>query len=382
MRVSLAKALFASPSLLLLDEPTNHLDLEACVWLENHLSKYKKCLLVISHSQDFLNSVCTHTVWLNRCTLTYYGGNYAAFVKSVQNEEQVAMKVYQKQQADMEKLADFVRVNKANGVAQSAKSKKKVLEKVEDEAVEKPQERQQTLTFKFDECTKLDPPVMPFDGVSFSYSGKQEDYLYKNLDLAVDCESRVALVGPNGCGKSTLVKLMSGELSPTEGAVKKHQQLSLGYFHQHSSDVLEPDLSPLGLMKKLFPPSEVKRSEEVWRSYMTLYGFNSKTMTTEIGLLSDGQKSRLVFAIMCMKPYNILLLDEPTNHLDVDAVNGLAEAIRCFQGGLVLVSHDFRLIDQVANEIWVCQDQTVKKFDGTIHQYKEKLAKKVAKNSV
>jgi ATP-binding cassette subfamily F protein 2 len=273
-------------------------------------------------------------------------------------------------------------VNKANGVAQSAKSKKKVLEKVEDEAVEKPQERQQTLTFKFDECDKLDPPVMPFDGVSFSYSGKPEEYLYKSLDLAVDCDSRVALVGPNGCGKSTLMKLMSGELTPTEGAVKKHQHLSLGYFHQHSSDILEPDLSPLAFMKKRFPPSEVKRSEEMWRSYMTLFGFNRQTMTTETGMLSDGQKTRLVFAVMCMKPYNILLLDEPTNHLDVDAVNGLADAIRSFSGGVVLVSHDFRLIDQVANEIWVCQDQTVKKFDGSIHEYKTQLSKKVAKHKV
>jgi len=382
MRVSLAKALFASPSLLLLDEPTNHLDLEACVWLENHLAKYKKCLLVISHSQDFLNEVCTHTIWLNRSTLTYYGGNYAAFVTTVENEERVAMKLYEKQQADIEKLADFVRVNKANGVAQSAKSKKKVLEKVEDEAVEKPHQRQQSLTFKFEECTKLDPPVLPFDAVSFSYSGKKEDYLYHNLDLAVDCESRVALVGPNGCGKSTLIKLMSGELTPTEGAVKKHQQLSLGYMNQHSSDNLELDLTPLTFMQKLFPPSEVKRSEEVWRSYMTLFGFSSRTMTTQIGMLSDGQKSRLVFAVMCMKPYNILLLDEPTNHLDVDAVNGLAEAIRCFQGGLVLVSHDFRLIDQVANEIWECKNKSVKKFDGTIHEYKKKLSKIVEKHSI
>lgn len=379
MRVSLGKALFASPSLLLLDEPTNHLDLEACVWLEDHLSKYKKCLVVVSHSQDFLNTVCTHTVWLNQASLTYYGGNYAAFVKTVEEEERVRMKVYDKQQADMEKLSEFVRVNKANGVAQSAKSKKKVLEKVQDEAVEKPNERKQTLTFTFEECSRLEPPVLPFDNVSFSYSGKKEDFLYEKLDLAVDCDSRVALVGPNGCGKSTLVKLMSGELAPTEGAVKKHQQLIMGYFHQHSADILEPDLSPLAFLKKMYPPSEYKRSEEVWRSYMTLFGFNSRTMTTEIGMLSDGQKARVIFAVMGIKPYNILLLDEPTNHLDVDAVNGLAEAIKAFKGGVVLVSHDFRLIDQVCNEIWVCEKKGVTKFDGNIHEYKKKLSKKMEK---
>lgn len=377
MRVSLAKALFASPALLLLDEPTNHLDLEACVWLEDHLAKYKKCLVVISHSQDFLNEVCSHIIWLNNRSLTYYGGNFTAFCKTVDDEERVQMKVYEKQQADIDKLETFVRVNKANGVAQSAKSKKKVLEKVTDEAVEKPKLRKQTLTFEFLECTKLEPPVMPFDSVCFAYNGKKQDYLYEKLDLAVDCDSRVALVGPNGCGKSTLVKLMSGELAPTEGSIGRHQHLMMGLFHQHSADILENDLSPLAFMKKLYPPSEVKRSEEVWRSYLNLFGFNGSTMTTEIGMLSDGQKSRLVFAMLAMKPYNILLLDEPTNHLDVDAVNGLAKSIRDFDGGVVLVSHDFRLIDQVAKEIWVCEDKGVKKWDGTIQEYKKVLAKKM-----
>lgn len=382
MRVSLAKALFAQPSLLLLDEPTNHLDLEACVWLEEHLAKYNKCLFVISHSQDFLNAVCTHTVWLTNSSLTYYGGNYATFVKLVEEEERLQMKQYEKQQADMEKLETFVRVNKANGVASSAKSKKKVLEKLEDEAVTKPCLRKQTLTFKFEESNKLEPPVLPFDSVSFAYSGKKEDYLYSKLDLAVDCDSRIALVGPNGCGKSTLIKLMTGELAPTEGTIKKHQHLAMGLFHQHSADVLENDMSPLAFMRKLFPPSEYKRSEEVWRSYLQLFGFSSQQMVTDIGMLSDGQKSRMVFAIMGMKPYNILLLDEPTNHLDVDAVDGLAEAIRTFKGGVVLVSHDFRLIDQVASEIWVCENKTVKKWDGTIHTYKKMLAKKMGVHKV
>lgn len=377
MRVSLGKALFASPSLLLLDEPTNHLDLEACVWLEDHLAKYKKCIVVVSHSQDFLNTVCSHIVWLNQNTLSYYGGNYAAFVTAVAAQEIVQGKIYDKQQADIAKLETFVRVNKANGVAQSAKSKKKVLEKVQDEAVDKVIERKQTLNFNFESAGLLEPPVMPFDNVSFAYSGKPEEYLYSKLDLAVDCDSRVALVGPNGCGKSTLVKLMSGELNPTEGSVKRHQHLQLGYFHQHTTDILELDLTPLSFIRKVYPPSEYKRSEEVWRSYLVMFGFNRQTMTTEIGMLSDGQKSRLVFAVMAIKPYNILLLDEPTNHLDVDAVNGLADAISAFPGGVVLVSHDFRLIDQVAKEIWVCEDKGVKKWDGDIHAYKTKLAKKM-----
>jgi ATP-binding cassette subfamily F protein 2 len=378
MRVSLAKALFARPSLLLLDEPTNHLDLEACVWLELHLASYSKCLVVISHSQDFLNSVCTHTVWLNKQRLSYYGGNYAAFVTTVEEDERVQMKLYDKQQADVKKLETFCEVNRANGVSQSAKSKKKVLEKVQDEAVEKPTLRQQTLTFQFPDCTRLEPPVLPFDQVCFSYSGKEEDMLYKGLDLSIDCDSRIALVGPNGCGKSTLLKLMSGELSPTEGTIKKHQHLSFGLYHQHSAEVLDPDTSPLASMRKEFPPSVIKRSDEVWVSYMKMFGFTTKTMNAKIAQLSGGQKSRLIFAMLGMKNHGILLLDEPTNHLDVDAVDGLAQAIQNFQGGVVVVSHDFRLIDKVAKEIWVCEKKNVKRFDGNIHDYKKQLRKKMS----
>ena len=382
MRVSLAQALFAAPELLLLDEPTNHLDLEACVWLEEHLSTYPKCLFVVSHSQSFLNQVCTHTVWLHRGTLKYYGGNYANFVATVAEDERLQMKVWEKQQADMEKLSDFVRVNKANGVAASAKSKKKVLEKLEDESVEKPKLREPTLTFKFPECSRLAPPVLPFDNVSFAYSGKKEDLLYEDLDIGVDCDSRVALVGPNGCGKSTLLKLMSGELSPTEGSVKRHQHCSLGLYHQHSTEVLDLDMALLPFMRKQFPPSVVKRSEEVWRSYLAQFGFSQEQQTSPMGMLSDGQRSRVVFAMLAMKEHTVLLLDEPTNHLDVDAVDGLAQAIKSFGGGVVLVSHDFRLIDQVANEIWVCEGKKVKRYDGDIHQYKKELAKKMAKHKV
>jgi len=379
MRVSLAKALFAAPSILLLDEPTNHLDLEACVWLEEHLANYPKCLWVISHSQDFLNAVCTHTVNLAHKTLTYYGGSYDTFVRVIGEEERIQLKLYEKQQADMEKLSTFVRVNKANGVANSAKSKKKVLEKVQDEAVPKPRLREPTLVFEFPDAARIAPPVLPFDAVSFAYSGKKEDNLYEKLSMGVDCDSRVALVGPNGCGKSTLLKLMSGELQPTEGTINRNPHLVLGKYHQHSMEVLELDLSPLDFIRKSFPPGSggVKRSEEVWRSYLSNFGFKTAAQTMPIGMLSDGQKSRLIFAMMAVKQNGILLLDEPTNHLDVDAVDGLARAIKQFEGGVVLVSHDFRLIDQVANEIWVCEEKGIKKFDGSIHDYKKLLKKKM-----
>jgi ATP-binding cassette subfamily F protein 2 len=288
----------------------------------------------------------------------------------------------------MAKLATFVRVNKANGVASSAKSKKKTLDKIQANAVEKPQIREPTLTFNFLPMEKLSPPVLPFDDVSFSYSGKPADFLYDKLSLAVDMDSRVALVGPNGCGKSTLVKLMSGELAATRGTIKVHPKLRMSKYHQHSADVLEPDETPLGFMRKRFPPEtllkewNLPRNEEHWRQFLTSFGFNTRQQTSPIGLMSDGQKSRLVFAMLAMKPSGILLLDEPTNHLDLDAVSGLAKAIKAFEGGVVLVSHDFRLIDQVAEEIWVCEDKGVTRYDGDIRSYKKILAKKMAEHKV
>ena len=204
MRVSLAKALFARPSILLLDEPTNHLDLEACVWLEEHLSTYSKCLLVVSHSEDFLNTVCNNIIWMkpnpngtngwgpgvNGHTLRYYSGNYEMFETVTTDEERVACRLYEKQQADMAKLDKFVTKNKANGAANSAKSKKKVLNKIAANLVEKPHVREPTLVLDFIASERLPPPVLPFDDVSFSYSGKPEDYLYDHLNLAVDYDSR------------------------------------------------------------------------------------------------------------------------------------------------------------------------------------------------
>jgi len=376
MRVSLAKALFAAPTLLLLDEPTNHLDLEACVWLEEHLSHYKKCLLVVSHSQDFLNTVCNKIVWLHDRDLKYYGGNYATFCAQVEAEEKITLKLYEKQQADMAKLADYVEANHANGKAKSAASKDKVLTKIKSEAVAKPMLKENTFTFEFPDCDKLPSPVLPFDGVCFAYSGEKADYLYENLDIGVDCDSRIALVGPNGCGKSTLLKLMAGELRPTEGDVKPHPALLIGRYNQHSAEQLDPENTVFAFFKSTYPNSPTfKRTDEFWRAWLDRFGLGTKMQNTKIGCLSDGQKSRIVFAMINMRNPNLLLLDEPTNHLDVDAIDGLANAIKKFNGGVVLVSHDFRLIDQVADQIWVCENKKVTRWRGTIREYKTKLAK-------
>jgi ATP-binding cassette subfamily F protein 2 len=390
MRVSLAKALFSSPTILLLDEPTNHLDLEACVWLEEYLKTYPKCLLCVSHSQDFMNTVCNRMLWLNNMKLKEYHGNYDMFVKLVDAEEKVQSRAWEKQCMDVEKLQDYIRKNSANKKTyKSAQSKQKVLDKLMLTAVEKPMIRKTTFTFEFLECHRLPSPVLPFDNVSFCYNGDLAtgQVLYRDLDLGVDCDSRIALVGPNGSGKSTLLKLMAGELQPTNGTVSRAQGLVLGKYHQHSEDVFDMTKTPLEFFPDTYPNEKLtsmgvpSMSLETWRAYLGTFGITGRLQETQIGQLSDGQKSRLIFAMVRMGRPNVLLLDEPTNHLDVGAIDGLARVINNFNGGVVLVSHDFRLIDQVAKIIWECtgpnDGATIRVFPGTIHEYKAKLAKKM-----
>eukprot|EP00218_Dolichomastix_sp_CCMP3274_P013147 CAMPEP_0170144196 /NCGR_PEP_ID=MMETSP0033_2-20121228/13349_1 /TAXON_ID=195969 /ORGANISM="Dolichomastix tenuilepis, Strain CCMP3274" /LENGTH=636 /DNA_ID=CAMNT_0010380681 /DNA_START=124 /DNA_END=2034 /DNA_ORIENTATION=- len=382
MRVALARALFVQPTLLLLDEPTNHLDLEACVWLEQYLMHYKKCLVIISHSQDFMNGVCTHIIWLTKRKLNYYTGNYDTFKKTVSDEEVIQQKKYEQEQHDIKHLKAFIAScgTYANMVKQ-AQSKQKIIDKMMAAGLTEPVSRERTFKFKFPECGKLPPPVVPFVDVSFSYSGKKEDYLYRNLEFGIDCDSRIALVGPNGAGKSTLLKLITGELDPVEGSIRRNPHVSIGKFHQHSIDILRDDMTPLEFFQTTYPNTlAFTRDQEGWRAYLGRYGCSGKQQGAKIGTLSEGQKTRLIFAMICMGNPNLLLLDEPTNHLDIEAIDALADAIKAYEGGLVLVSHDFRLLQQVAEEIWVC-DGTVQPWKGDILSYKKHLVKNMEKHS-
>lgn len=190
-------------------------------------------------------------------------------------------------------------------------------------------------------------------------------------------------VGPNGAGKSTLIKLMIGDLSATEGTVNRHSHLSIGRYHQHSTEVLDNDATCLDFFRHSYPNSGTfKREVDEWRSFLGRYGVSGKMQTMKIGQLSEGQKSRLVFAMICMGKPNMLLLDEPTNHLDIEAIDALADAIKAYTGGVVLVSHDFRLIDQVAREIWVCENKKVTPWKGDIREYKEHLKKGMKQSGV
>lgn len=387
MRVALAQALFVEPMLLLLDEPTNHLDLGACVWLEEYLSRYPNTLLFTSHSEDFMNGVCTNIMQLTqKGTLVVWGGNYDQYIKTRTEVEKNQLTKYKKEQDDIKHLQEFIRsCGTYANLRVQAESKQKIIDKmVEAGLTEKPLS-DPTYEFSFPDSEKISPPVMAFHNVSFSYSGKKEDHLYENLELGVDLDSRIALVGPNGAGKSTLLKLMLQQIEPTVGEVKRSGKLRIGHYNQHSEAVLDLEATPLQFLKDLYPEGVVttsgkrKMEDSEWRGKLGSFGVTGDFQTRKMKTMSDGMRTRVVMLLIALVNPHVLLLDEPTNHLDMQCIDALAGAINKFSGGVVLVSHDFRLIGQVAKEIWVCDKKTVTKWEGDIQSYKKHLKKEVMK---
>lgn len=378
MRVALARALFVKPSILLLDEPTNHLDLDACVWLEEELKVYKRILVLVSHSQDFLNGVCTNIIHMTQRKLLTYTGNFDQYMITKAEQEENQMKAYKREQEEIAHMKDYIaRFGHGSAkLARQAQSKEKTLAKMIESGLTEKVQSDRNISFYFPDCGKLPPPVLAVEHVSFGYD-EAKGLIYKDLDFGMDLDTRIALVGPNGAGKSTLLKLLCGELAPTDGLVRKHQHLKFGRFHQHLHEILEMDECALDWMLKTFP---AEKDFEKMRKFLGRYGLTGKQQTCPIGNLSDGQRSRIIFAWLSFQNPHMLLLDEPTNHLDIDTIDALAEAINEFDGGMVLVSHDFRLIMQVAKEIWVCEHGKVTKWKGDIFSYKKTLRAKVKKD--
>ncbi|GAB4850734.1 ATP-binding cassette sub- F member 1 [Ancistrocladus abbreviatus] len=372
MRIALARSLFMNPTILLLDEPTNHLDLEACVWLEETLKKFNRILVVVSHSQDFLNGVCTNIIHMQNKKLKLYTGNYDQYVQTRAELEENQMKQYKWEQEQIASMKEYIaRFGHGSAkLARQAQSKEKTLAKMERGGLTEKVVKDKVLVFRFTDVGKLPPPVLQFVEVTFGYT--PENLIYKNLDFGVDLDSRIALVGPNGAGKSTLLKLMTGDLAPLDGMVRRHNHLRIAQFHQHLAEQLDLNMPALQYMIKEYPGNE----EEKMRAAIGKFGLSGKAQVMPMKNLSDGQRSRVIFAWLAYRQPHMLLLDEPTNHLDIETIDSLAEALNEWDGGMVLVSHDFRLINQVAREIWVCENQTVTRWEGDIIDFKEHLKKK------
>jgi ATP-binding cassette subfamily F protein 2 len=293
MRISLARALYLCPSLLLLDEPTNHLDLNACVWLEEELKKYKRILVLISHSQDFLNGVCTNIIHLQKKKLNYYTGNFDSYVQTRLELETNQAKRFQWEQDQIAHMKNYIaRFGHGSAkLARQAQSKEKTLRKMIDGGLTERVVTDKTLSFSFPDCGQIPPPVLSVQNVSFKYKNDNH-WIYKNIDFGIDLDTRIALVGPNGAGKSTLLKLIDCQLLPTEGQIRRNSHLKIGRYHQHLAEEMDLNMSALQYMMTQFP--EIKEQEEM-RKIIGRYGLTGRQQVCPMKNLSDGQRCRVVF---------------------------------------------------------------------------------------
>lgn len=347
MRVALARALFLKPEFLLLDEPTNHLDMEAVLWLEDYLAGWDRILFFICHSQDFMNNVCTHIVRLDPTykKLRYYSGNYDTYVQTRRDQDMVQIRQYEAEQRDIAEIKDFI-ARFGHGtvkMVRQAQAREKLLAKKLEAGLTELPEEVKMWDWSLPDAGDLPVPVLAIESVSFKYPGG--DNLYTNVDFGIDLQTRVCLVGPNGAGKTTLFKLICGDLLPTKGQVKKNSHLKISRFTQHFEERLDLSYTPLDYFKQVLMPTE---SIEKIRSLLGRYGCTGPMQSQVMNQLSAGQKARIVFAIISWEKPHLLLLDEPTNPLDMESIDALARCLKNFKGGVVVISHDMRLISQCA----------------------------------
>jgi len=365
MRVSLAGLLFCEPDLLLLDEPTNHLDLEATMWLEDWLKGYPGTLLLVSHDRGLLNRVPQEILHLEGGALTLYSGGYDRFEQAHRARLEQEGKLREKQTAQRAHLQAFVdRFRYKASKAKQAQSRLKMLARLEPipEVRDEP-----PIRFTFPDPEPLAPPLLSLDRVAVGYDGRA---VLKNIGLRLDADDRVALLGANGNGKSTLIKLLARRLEPMAGDVVRSGKLKIGYFAQHQAEELDPAATPILELARRRP----RDSEELVRAQLGRFGFTQSRAETKVASLSGGEKARLLFALItCEKPH-ILLLDEPTNHLDVLSREALVQALAEFQGAVVIVSHDPHVLSLVADRFWLVDQGRVEPFDGDLDDYRARLA--------
>ncbi|MEE2698186.1 MAG: ABC-F family ATP-binding cassette domain-containing protein [Pseudomonadota bacterium] len=364
MRVALAGLLFSEPDLLLLDEPTNHLDLEASLWLEDYLNHYSGTILIVSHDRYLLNRVTREILHLENGKLKHYQGNYDRFEESRRIHLEYNSKARVKQDAQRAHIKKFVeRFRYKATKAKQAQSRMKMLDRLKPIPENREEE---SVTFYFPEPILLAPPLYTAENVDVGYEGKA---VLKDLSFRLDIDDRIALLGANGNGKSTFIKLLAGRLSPLTGNIYKSGKLRIGYFSQHQSDELDFSVTPLIELGRL----RENDTEQQLRNQLGRFGFTQQRAETKIENLSGGEKARLLFALMSCESPNILLLDEPTNHLDVNSRQALIQAINAFEGAVIIVSHDPHIIGLTADRFWLVEEGKVGPYEGDLQDYRSML---------
>ena len=372
MRVALARALFLEPDLLLLDEPTNHLDLEATMWLEGWLARFPGAAIVVSHDRGLLDRAVDIIAHLDKGKITTYQGNFAQFVRM--KTERAAQQAAEAskiatQRAHMQAFVDRFRYKASK--ARQAQSRLKALSKLPplDAVIEDTPTR-----FAFPAPEPLAPPIVQIERADVGYGGPP---VLRGLDLRVDQDDRIALLGANGNGKSTLAKLLAGRLGPARGDVRRASRLKVGFFAQHQAEELDLAGTPLSHMRDALP----KATDTQVRAQLARFGLQGEKAETRIGACSGGEKARLLLALCTRDAPHLLILDEPTNHLDIDAREALVKALAEYEGAVLLITHDPHLVELVADRLWLVADGTVRDFDGDLDEYRALLAERARAGS-
>ena len=364
MRVALAAVLFAAPDLLLLDEPTNYLDLEGALWLESYLAKYPHTVLVISHDRELLNRAVGHILHLEDRQLTLYQGGYETFAKTRAARLAVAAADAKKQETRRAHLQSYVdRFRYKASKAKQAQSRLKMLEKMQP--IGTPQERAFRV-FSFPEPEQLSPPIVQLDGAAVGYGDRA---VLSRLNLRIDQDDRIALLGRNGEGKSTFSKLLADKLKVMDGRKTQSGKLRVGYFAQHQVDELFVDETPLQHLRRMRPTHTPAKL----RAILAGFGLGADQADTEVARLSGGQKARLSLLLATLDAPHMLILDEPTNHLDIESREALVEALTAYTGAVILVSHDMHLLSMVADRLWLVKDGRVTPYEEDLEAYRRLL---------